>query len=59
VEALVVGVFLGSASWWTILIFCAHAFRSKMTMERLEKLNRVAGVFVTLVGLTYLLLPRK
>lgn len=59
VEALVAGVFLGSASWWTILILFAHTFRSKMTMERLEKLNRVAGVFVTLVGLTYLLLPRR
>jgi threonine/homoserine/homoserine lactone efflux protein len=59
VGALVGGVFLGSALWWTILIGFAHAFRAKMTLERLGKLNRVAGVIVTLVGLIYLLLPRK
>ena len=57
--ALVLGVFLGSALWWTILVGCAHALRSKMTIERLGKLNRVAGVIVFCVGLTYLLLPRK
>jgi threonine/homoserine/homoserine lactone efflux protein len=59
IGALVAGVFLGSALWWTILIGSAHAFRSKMTMERLGKLNRVAGVIVFGVGLTYLILPRR
>ena len=59
IGALVAGVFLGSALWWTILIGSAHAFRSKMTIDRLAKLNKVAGVIVTLVGLTYLLLPRR
>ncbi|MGH9399558.1 MAG: LysE family translocator [Thermoanaerobaculia bacterium] len=59
IGALVAGVFLGSALWWTILIAGAHAFRSRMTMERLGKLNRVAGVIVFGVGLTYLLLPRR
>jgi threonine/homoserine/homoserine lactone efflux protein len=59
IGALVAGVFLGSGLWWTILIVATHAFRAKMTMDRLEKLNRVAGVIVTLVGLTYLLLPNK
>jgi threonine/homoserine/homoserine lactone efflux protein len=57
--ALVAGVFLGSALWWTILVGCAHALRAKMTIERLGKLNRVAGVIVFCVGLTYLLLPRR
>jgi threonine/homoserine/homoserine lactone efflux protein len=59
IGALVTGVFLGSGLWWTILTVGAHSFRSKMTMDRLEKFNRVAGVIVTLVGLTYLLLPNK
>ncbi len=59
IGALVAGVFLGSALWWTILIGSTHAFRSKMTIERLGKLNRVAGVIVFGVGLTYLLLPRR
>ena len=59
IGALAAGVFLGSGLWWTILVGCAHAFRAKMTAERLGKLNRVAGVIVTLVGLTYLLLPRR
>jgi threonine/homoserine/homoserine lactone efflux protein len=58
IGALVAGVFLGSGLWWTILVAGAHAFRSKMTIERLGKLNRVAGVIVFGVGLTYLLLPR-
>lgn len=57
--ALVGGVFVGSALWWTILVGGAHALRSKMTLERLGKLNRVAGVIVFCIGLTYLLLPRK
>ena len=56
---LVAGVFLGSALWWTILIGVSHAFRSKMTIERMGKMNRVAGVIVFGVGLTYLLLPRR
>ena len=59
IGALVAGVFLGSALWWTVLIASTHAFRSKMTIDRLGRLNRVAGVIVTLVGLTYLLLPRR
>ena len=59
IGALVAGVFLGSALWWTVLIGSAHAFRSKMTLDRLGRLNKVAGVVVTLVGLTYLLLPRR
>jgi threonine/homoserine/homoserine lactone efflux protein len=59
IGALVAGVFLGSALWWTLLVGCAHAFRAKMTIERLGKLNRVAGVIVFGVGLTYLLLPRR
>jgi threonine/homoserine/homoserine lactone efflux protein len=57
--ALVGGVFLGSALWWTILVLSAYAFRNKMTIERMGKLNKVAGVIVTGVGLTYLLLPRR
>lgn len=59
IGALVIGVFLGSALWWIILVAVAHAFRSKMTIERLAKMNRVAGVIVFGVGLTYLLLPRR
>lgn len=59
VGALVAGVFLGSGLWWTILVVSSHAFRSRMTLERLGRMNRVAGVIVTLVGLTYLLLPRR
>ena len=58
IGALVLGVFLGSALWWTVLIGSAHAFRTKMTLDRLGKLNKVAGVIVFGVGLTYLLLPR-
>jgi hypothetical protein len=56
---LVAGVFLGSALWWTILVIGSYAFREKMTIERMGKMNKVAGVIVTLVGLTYLLLPRR
>jgi threonine/homoserine/homoserine lactone efflux protein len=59
IGALVTGVFLGSALWWIILVGSAHAFRAKMTIERLGKLNRIAGVIVFGVGLTYLLLPRR
>ena len=59
IGALVVGVFLGSALWWLILVVSAYAFRAKMTIERLAKMNRVAGVIVFGVGLTYLLLPRR
>lgn len=59
IGALVTGVFLGSALWWTILVGSAHALRAKMTIERLGKLNRMAGVIVFCVGLTYLLLPRR
>jgi threonine/homoserine/homoserine lactone efflux protein len=46
---LVAGVFLGSATWWLLLSFCAGLFRRHLQDGRLRILNIVAGV--SLLGL--------
>jgi threonine/homoserine/homoserine lactone efflux protein len=53
---LVLGVFAGSALWWTILTGLAHAVRHHFDFRKLTVVNRATGVFVIGVGVVYLLL---
>ena len=48
---LVFGVFLGSALWWFILSFTVSFFRSKVTDNRLVRINRISGALITAFGL--------
>ena len=47
---MVVGVFLGSATWWFVLSGGISLLRGAMTPERLLWVNRASGVLIALLG---------
>ena len=47
---VVLGVFLGSATWWIVLIGSASVFRVKFEPHWLVWVNRVAGGVITVFG---------
>lgn len=52
---LVLGVFVGSALWWVLLSGGVSLFRSKLTLRRLQWVNRISGVAIALFGIVALL----
>ena len=52
---VVCGVFLGSATWWSLLTCGISLFRRKFTPRWLLWINRVSGGVITLFGLVALL----
>ena len=53
--ALVLGVFLGSASWWLLLSGMVSVFRSRFDYHALGWVNRISGIIVAGFGLLALL----
>ncbi|CAG0967290.1 hypothetical protein ANRL3_01262 [Anaerolineae bacterium] len=53
--ALVLGVFLGSASWWLLLSGTVSVFRSRFDYHALGWVNRISGIIVAGFGLLALL----
>jgi threonine/homoserine/homoserine lactone efflux protein len=47
---LVLGVFIGSASWWFILSSAVSLFQDKITPDRLIWVNRLSGVIIISFG---------
>jgi threonine/homoserine/homoserine lactone efflux protein len=43
---VVLGVFLGSAAWWLILVTLTSLFRSRLTIGGLVWVNRVSGIVI-------------
>jgi threonine/homoserine/homoserine lactone efflux protein len=52
---VVLGVFLGSASWWIMLTSGVSLFRSALNPRRLRWVNRLSGVIILAFGLLALL----
>ncbi|MEP6775539.1 MAG: LysE family transporter [Chloroflexota bacterium] len=52
---LVVGVFLGSASWWLLLSGAVSLLRSRFTYAGLWWVNRVSGIIITGFGVLALI----
>ena len=52
---LVLGVFIGSASWWFVLSDVANVFRTEFSDEKLKWINRVSGIIITAFGVIALL----
>ena len=52
---VVLGVFLGSSAWWTILVTFTGIFRSKLTTGGLRWVNRVSGAFILAFGVWLLI----
>ena len=51
---VVLGVFLGSAAWWLILVTLTSLFRSRLTTGGLVWVNRVSGVIILGFGVAML-----
>jgi threonine/homoserine/homoserine lactone efflux protein len=45
-SVLTLGVFLGSAAWWVILVTLVGAFRSRLTPTWLRRINVASGVLI-------------
>jgi threonine/homoserine/homoserine lactone efflux protein len=52
---LVLGVFIGSASWWLLLSSGIGLVRTKVTPRRLKWVNRISGMVITIFGVVALL----
>jgi threonine/homoserine/homoserine lactone efflux protein len=51
---LTAGVFLGSATWWVVLVGTVGAFRSRITTTGLRRVNRVSGLLIGGFGIVAL-----
>jgi threonine/homoserine/homoserine lactone efflux protein len=54
VPAVMIGVFLGSVMWWTVLTTVVAAARSRLSKRRLEMSNKVASLILVGLGLAAL-----
>lgn len=52
---LVLGVFLGSALWWLILVSGVSLFRDQVNTHTLQWINRISGIIIIGFGLAALL----
>jgi threonine/homoserine/homoserine lactone efflux protein len=52
---LVLGVFIGSASWWLLLSFGVSIFRARVTPQWMIWINRVSGIIVLAFGVLALI----
>jgi threonine/homoserine/homoserine lactone efflux protein len=50
----VLGVFLGSASWWLILSTVTSLFRNRVTISALVWVNRISGIIILAFGIVAL-----
>lgn len=53
---LVVGVFLGSATWWLFLSGAVSLFRERFSLKALTWVNRISGIIIVGFGLAALFL---
>jgi len=51
---LVLGVFLGSASWWLLLSGSVGLFRNRFNTQGMVWVNRISGVIITAFGMVAL-----
>ncbi len=51
---LVLGVFLGSAFWWLILVSGVSLFRDQISADTLQWINRISGILILGFGLAAL-----
>jgi hypothetical protein len=49
-SVLVIGVFIGSCSWFEVLSFGVTLFRNKLYLVGLQWVNRIAGLLIILAG---------
>jgi len=55
---LVIGIFCGSMTWWTVLVTAASRFRGRVTDGAMRAMNHVAGIAISGFGIANVLLSR-
>lgn len=53
--SLILGVVLGALTWWLALTTVTHKYRSKMTLNALLRINKVAGTVILAAGGVFIL----
>jgi threonine/homoserine/homoserine lactone efflux protein len=48
---VVIGVFLGSAAWWCILVFGASQLRARLTPAVVRGISTFSGVAISVLGI--------
>jgi arginine exporter protein ArgO len=48
---VVVGVFLGSVTWWCILVAAASLLRSRVTPTVVQWISTVSGLAIAVLGI--------
>jgi len=51
ISTILMGVFLGSSSWWFLLSTIISLFRKKIRLRQLWNINRVAGLAIMVLGM--------
>lgn len=53
VEAIqmITGIFIGGSLWWIMLTGMANLFRHKLTIDKLEWANKIAGIGIIVIAL--------
>lgn len=52
---LVIGVFIGSILWWIILAGMVNFFRHKINIQKIDIINKIAGIIIFSFGIFSLL----
>jgi threonine/homoserine/homoserine lactone efflux protein len=52
---MVLGVFIGSVTWWLILSGAVNKFRRRLTVESMSRVNQISGAIITGFGVVALL----
>jgi len=51
ISSLAIGVFIGSCSWFLLLNFGANYYGSKLNRNKLQLVNKIAGILIILAGM--------
>ncbi len=54
IVVLLIGVALGTVSWWFFLTWLLSLLRKKLRLRHLSRMNQIAGFVIVLIGLTAL-----
>ncbi|HON55118.1 MAG TPA: LysE family transporter [Bacteroidales bacterium] len=54
ISSTLIGVFLGTATWWFILSATVSIFRKKFRLRQLVMINRISGIIIFILGLVSL-----
>jgi len=55
---MVLGIFIGSASWWSLLTSLTGLFKNRITRSTMIWINRIAGILILAFGIVALLTLR-